>query len=102
MARPKRTRQLDYRLEDTKLPIVENEPTLEEWLANVDAELLWQHDAKERSEGVPSYRVTAYRIGIRTAIVVIRSHGLGWDVFTSSGSDDPDRVLSDAESRLSR
>lgn len=94
--------KITRRIDDANLPSVENEPTLEDWLASTGAELLWQHDAKQRIGGVSSYRVAAYRIGRRTAIIVIRSHGLGWDVFTSSGSDDPDDVLSDAESRLSQ
>jgi hypothetical protein len=80
-------------------PLVENEPSLEDWLAHHKAKLLWQHDGPDQ-QGIPTYRIAGYQIGARTAIVVIRARQMGWDIFTPGNSTDIDHTLADAESRL--
>jgi len=102
MGRARRTSRSLAKVDTDDLPEVVNEPTLEDWLESVRAELLWEHYGKNGRGGVPSYRVAAYRVGERTVMVVIQSHQAGWDLFTSSGSDDADEVIQDAEVRLSR
>jgi hypothetical protein len=94
---PRKTKIVVIQRED--IPCIENEPSLEDWLASHKARLLWQHDGPVR-RGIPTYRIAGYQIGTRTAIVVIRAESMGWDVFTSSSSTEIDRVLGDAESRL--
>ena len=81
-------------------PIVENEPSLEDWLAGHKAKLLWQHDGAIDRKGIPAYRVAGYQVGTRTALVVIRPYSLGWDIFTAGNSTEIEDTLEDAESRL--
>lgn len=80
-------------------PTVLNEPSLADWLSHHNASLQWQTYGPKR-RGVPSFRVAGYRIGAGVVIVMIYSHQRGWDLYTSSGSTDIDRVLGDAEVRL--
>lgn len=88
------------KINNRDLPTVENEPSLEDWLSCQGARMLWQHDGPVNSQGLPAYRVAAYQIRTRTAIVVIRPKQAGWDIFTAGNSTDIDRTLDDAERRL--
>jgi hypothetical protein len=82
-------------------PSVKDEPTLEDWLESQRARRVSQTYSGEMSGGVPSHVLEVWKFpNGRIAVVVVRSGGLGWDIATGCGSDDPDDVLSDAEVRL--
>lgn len=82
-------------------PTIESEPTLEEWLEEHGAELVWQTESSAKVTGVPALLIACYRFPSgRSALVTVAAHGCGWDIATSSGSDESDRVLADAEERL--
>lgn len=94
------------KIDPEDLPRVENEPSLQDWLEGHHARLLWQHDGDTTNRNgvplynIPPYRVAAYQIGTRTAIVVIRAKQAGWEIFTAGSSVDIDDTLTDAEYRL--
>jgi len=96
--RAKRIARIDERM---GFPKIEDEPSLEEWLAEHHAELVWKIYSKGKINGVPALLIACYRFpNGRSALITIGAHGVGWDIATTSGSTEIDRVLGDAEIRL--
>jgi hypothetical protein len=90
------------RRRDEGFPSSSDEPTLEDWLESQRGRLVQRTYSRETAAGgVPSHVLEVWKFpNGRVAVVVVQAGGLGWDIATGSGGDDPDSVLDDAESRL--
>lgn len=81
------------KIEDRDRPWVSNYPVLREWLDRRNAVCMWQNSDAEQS-------VEGWAIGAAAFIVVVYARHHGWDIFTSTSSNDVDVTLADAEKRL--
>lgn len=75
-----------------------NYPDLQKWLDDREARCNWQL-LRGRLDSHHEH-VESWSIGAHQFIVVVRSHHLGWDVYTACGDIRVDETFADAERRL--
>jgi hypothetical protein len=81
------------------MPILVNEPSLEEWLISQEAEMVWNLPSDEAP--CPEFILTLWKFpNGRTAIIQIASRGRGWEIYPSLGARDIDDALTAAEEVL--
>jgi hypothetical protein len=86
------------KVEDKDRPWVGNYPPLNEWLQAIGARCDWQQ-RQGTNPHAPMIEQWHVR-GCLPFIVIVRSHGKGWDIFTPNESNKIIETFDDVEKRI--
>lgn len=80
-------------------PWVANYPPLQEWLQSRNAQCAWQRPITDDPEAPGSGYIEMWLVGSAQVIVLVRSHQMGWDLFTSCPDGSIVATFNDADAR---
>lgn len=85
-------------------PTLENYPTLAKWLADANGARLSRTEVGKvggvTMQALEVWNFRALNGDLRQAVIMLRAHRHGWDIFTPGSSIRTDSTLVDAEARL--
>jgi len=104
---PRKPKEPQGSKDTTMEPWVSNYPPLKAWLDKHEARCQWQLPSNPRPNDAawdwsPGSYIEGWRLKGSNAVVilVVHSNKMGWDVFTSVGTNNVGDTLEDAEKRL--